>query len=483
MSAVSVNTAQPATALIVTAEATSVNTNTNTATVTVSATGGIAPYTGTGSFTVAAGTYTYPVTDANGCSVSASVTITDPGAGTALQASADRAPAEVNCFGGSTTINISATGGTAPYIGTGVKTVSAGKGSLKIAFTNSTPNVFTLMYSGVGPVNSSKNYVLKFTTLGTTNSGKLRASLRQTSTPFAVFTPKQNGVYGTIRKDHQFIFKAPPTQTAASFLIEVDQSSGLTYFDNIAFFESDSNGTIIGNSTYNNNQFETNIANVFIWSGNNNHTASWDNTSKTAATHYFMVTDASNTMSAVEVNTVQPAASLIVTADATAVDINTNIATVTVNAAGGTAPYEGTGSFTVPAGTYTYPVTDAKGCTASVQITVSSSPASARPSGNTVQAAARSYSNSKTQVDESSVFQLKVYPNPSNYSFNITARGRNNEKINITIFGFDGRIVYHTTANSNSSYNIGSNFMPGVYTVKAVQGAVTKTIKIVKSGN
>ncbi|MBL0356918.1 MAG: heparin lyase I family protein [Chitinophagaceae bacterium] len=203
--------------LTATATAGTITTVGGTTSVVVVATGGTPPYSGTGNFTVAAGTYIYPVTDANGCAATASVTVNDPTPGGPLTAVADKSLAEINCYGGNTTVNVSATGGTAPYAGTGVKTVSAGQGSLKIAFTNSTPNVFTLMYSGVGPVNSSKNYVLKFTTLGTTNSGKLRASLRQTATPFAVFTPKQNGVYGTIRKDHQFIFKAPPTQTAASF--------------------------------------------------------------------------------------------------------------------------------------------------------------------------------------------------------------------------------------------------------------------------
>ena len=48
-------------------------------TVTVSATGGTPPYTGTGIFTgLAAGTYSYTVTDANGCSATTTVTVTEP---------------------------------------------------------------------------------------------------------------------------------------------------------------------------------------------------------------------------------------------------------------------------------------------------------------------------------------------------------------------------------------------------------------------
>jgi len=49
-----------------------------TTTVTVSATGGTAPYTGTGSFTVSAGAYSYTVTDANGCSSTTTGSVSQP---------------------------------------------------------------------------------------------------------------------------------------------------------------------------------------------------------------------------------------------------------------------------------------------------------------------------------------------------------------------------------------------------------------------
>ena len=49
-------------------------------TVTVSATGGTAPYTGTGTFSHAAGTYSYTVTDANSCTSTTTGTITEPSA-------------------------------------------------------------------------------------------------------------------------------------------------------------------------------------------------------------------------------------------------------------------------------------------------------------------------------------------------------------------------------------------------------------------
>ena len=86
---------------------------------TVNVTGGTTPYiyswspsggtsaTATG---LAAGTYTVSVTDAGGCNSSSSVTITQPNTITVL--SITYVP--IACNGGSTTLTISATGGTAP---------------------------------------------------------------------------------------------------------------------------------------------------------------------------------------------------------------------------------------------------------------------------------------------------------------------------------------------------------------------------------
>jgi hypothetical protein len=99
--------------------------------VTISATGGTAPYTGTGTFTQSAGTTSYTVTDANGCTKSISVTVTEP---TLL------VPAETHtaiaCNGGTSTVTISATGGTAPYTGTGTFTQSAGTTSYTVTDAN-----------------------------------------------------------------------------------------------------------------------------------------------------------------------------------------------------------------------------------------------------------------------------------------------------------------------------------------------------------
>ena len=83
-------------------------------TVTVSAGGGTAPYQGTGTVSHGAGTYSYTVTDHNGCTATTTGTMTQP---SALSASSSNTA--ILCNGGSSTVTVSATGGTAPYTGTG----------------------------------------------------------------------------------------------------------------------------------------------------------------------------------------------------------------------------------------------------------------------------------------------------------------------------------------------------------------------------
>ncbi|HWR94742.1 MAG TPA: SprB repeat-containing protein, partial [Flavobacterium sp.] len=106
----SVTIAEPTT-LIASSSALPISCNGGTTTLTVSASGGTAPYTGTGSFTLSAGSYSYTVTDANGCKSTTTCTIVQPN-----PVSVTANQTNVLCNGLSTgAINITAAGGVAPY--------------------------------------------------------------------------------------------------------------------------------------------------------------------------------------------------------------------------------------------------------------------------------------------------------------------------------------------------------------------------------
>ena len=105
----------------------------------VTATGGVAPYSGTGNNVEVAGTYNYTVTDANGCTDVASVTVTQPDLLVASSSSG-----AIACFGGSTTVEVTATGGTAPYVNTGNYTVTSGTSRYVIQDANGCVAITTI---------------------------------------------------------------------------------------------------------------------------------------------------------------------------------------------------------------------------------------------------------------------------------------------------------------------------------------------------
>jgi len=102
-----------------------------TTTVTISATGGTPPYSGLGDYVVTAGTYTYDVTDDNGCTYSTTITVDEPPLLVPSSTSG-----EILCFGGTTTVTVSATGGTPPYVGTGEYTVTVGSYTYDVTDAN-----------------------------------------------------------------------------------------------------------------------------------------------------------------------------------------------------------------------------------------------------------------------------------------------------------------------------------------------------------
>ena len=90
-----------------------------TSVVNITATGGVSPYTGTGTFNLPA-SYSYPVIDANGCLDSVSFTIIEPDS---LQLIINATP--ILCNGDSSVVTLSALGGIAPYNGLGTFNVAS----------------------------------------------------------------------------------------------------------------------------------------------------------------------------------------------------------------------------------------------------------------------------------------------------------------------------------------------------------------------
>ena len=151
--------------------------NGGTTTVTVAATGGTSPYTGTGTFTVSAGTYSYNVTDATSTVRSVSITVTQPPT-LALTLSAGT----ITSVGGTTTITVTASGGTSTktysmdggaYQSSNLFTASAGVRTITVKDANNCTKSATISIAAyvAPPVGGGKRWFCNSLYTGTTQTG------------------------------------------------------------------------------------------------------------------------------------------------------------------------------------------------------------------------------------------------------------------------------------------------------------------------
>jgi hypothetical protein len=82
----------------------------------ITGSGGMEPYSGTGSFAAFAGTTSYTITDANGCLASLPITLEEPN-----PLNGASITEFISCVGGNVEVDIQASGGVAPYVGTGIQ--------------------------------------------------------------------------------------------------------------------------------------------------------------------------------------------------------------------------------------------------------------------------------------------------------------------------------------------------------------------------
>ena len=123
---------------------------------TVNVVGGLAPLTYAWSNgatspivnNLPSGTYTVTITDSNGCTITENLTITEP---VALVGNSS-VTNPILCAGGMATVSVSATGGTAPYAGTGAFSLSAGPQTFTVTDANGCTTTTTTIISEPTPL-------------------------------------------------------------------------------------------------------------------------------------------------------------------------------------------------------------------------------------------------------------------------------------------------------------------------------------------
>ncbi|MGC8751734.1 T9SS type A sorting domain-containing protein [Hydrotalea sp.] len=506
--------------------------NGSTTTVAVTATGGTTPYTGTGNFTVGAGTYTYKVTDAKGDTASTTVTITQP---TPITVSV--VTGNITTSTGTTSVTASASGGAGGY------TYSIDGGSFQTSSTFSSIGLgnHTVVVNDANGCSGSKSFtIIQSASSTTTLKASTTASNISCNGGTTSVTVTASGGTSPYTGTGSFTVKAGTYTYTVKDATGATASTSITITEPTAINVSINTGTI---TVYNGNTWVTATAsggagsyNYSLDGGSFQPSGSFSNVM--AGAHTIVVKDGNGCSSAAKNFTLtQPSGTDTVRATAVAGSIKCNgdKTTVTVSATGGTPPYTGAGTFTVGAGTYTYKVTDSKGNYGVITITVTEPPAltisvpipTIAPYNTTTTVAmyasggtgAFSYSlddNSfqsnnlfynviagthiaivkdanacsaqqsftiapSTTVIDSFKLEIKAFPNPTHNQFKLRIKSGSSQRISIYVYNSNGQLVYSVLDGApNNDYNFGSNFSTGMFYVQVQQGTAVQTLKIMK---
>ncbi len=373
----------------------------NTGSATVSATGGTAPYSYAWNTTPAqnaatatglvAGNYTCSITDANGCSTTANVTITQP---TATLSTSISAQTNVLCFGNSTgSATVSASGGTAPYTYSWNSTPSQNTATASNLIAGS----YTCTITDANGCSITRNVTITqpAATLSASISAQTNVLCFGNSTGSA--TVSVSG--GT--SPYSYSWNTTPIQNTATaaglvagnYTCTITDANGCSITRNVtitqpvttlnAAVSAQTNVLCFGNSTGSATVSASGGTAPYSYSWNTNpiqNTASA--TGLVAGNYTCTITDANGCSTTENVVITQPAATLSasISAQTNLLCFGNNTGSATVSANGGTAPYtyswnttpaQNTSSATgLIAGSYTCTITDANGCSITRNVTI-----------------------------------------------------------------------------------------------------------------
>ncbi len=358
-----------------------------TGSINLSVAGGTAPYTYVWSNTattedlsgLSIGTYNVTVTDANGCTTTASATITQPL--TALTASTTKV--NVLCFGNTTgSIDLSVTGGTLPYTYVWSNTATTedlsglGIGTYNVTVTDANGCTTTASATITQPLTALTASITKVNVLCFGNTtGSINLSVTGGTAPYSFVWSNTAttedlsglgiGTYNVTVTDANgctTTASATITQPAAALAASTTQVNVLCFGNTTGSIDLSVTG---GSSPYS-----------FVWS---NAATTEDLSGLGIGTYNVTVTDANGCSTTAAVTITQPAAALA--ASTTKVNVlcfgNTS-GSIDLSVTGGTAPYTylwSNGASTedlsgLGIGTYNVTVTDANGCSTTAAVTI-----------------------------------------------------------------------------------------------------------------
>lgn len=285
-----------------------------------------------------AGTYTVLVSDANACSTTSVLTITQP-----IALSANSVASPVLCFGASSTVNVTASGGTTPYSGTGTFFITAGP----YAYTVTDANGCTAQTSGSI---SQPTALVASASVGTIlcNGGQTSITISASggTSPYS-----GTGTFNNVSAGPYSYTVTDANGCPANAVGSIAQPS-----------------TLVVSASHPPIQCFGNATNVVVSASGGTLPYTGTGTIPTAAGVYnYTVTDANGCVASLNNYTVTQPAQLVATSTPGTIACGATTVSIQVSASGGT-PYSfgyiGTGNLPASIGFYGFTIYDSLGCAA-----------------------------------------------------------------------------------------------------------------------
>ncbi|GLB50763.1 T9SS type A sorting domain-containing protein [Neptunitalea lumnitzerae] len=356
----------------------------NDGSATATANGGTAPYTyawSNGATTatntnLAAGTYNVTITDANGCTTSATVIITEP---TAITTSISGTMA--SCNGGMDgSASVTANGGTAPY------TYAWSNGDTAATATNLAAGTYSVDVTDANGCIASETIVITEPTPITTSTATTMVSCNGGNDGSATVTVNDGTAPYTYAWSNGATTATITGVAAGTYTIDITDANGCTTSDTATITEPLPLSTTITDVPVSCNGGTDGSATAAVSGGTAPYTYLWSNGATTATIANLLagiysvdITDANGCITSEALIITEPT---VLTASASAdimVSCNGGMdGSATVTATGGTAPYTYAWSngdtnataMNLAAGTYTVDITDANGCTTDATVII-----------------------------------------------------------------------------------------------------------------
>ena len=512
--------------LVATASAGTISCNGSTTSVVVSATGGTTPYTGTGTFKVAAGTYKYIVSDAAGSSDTVVGILKQPPPLVSILSTDDLIGSNE-----SIKITISTEGGTPPY------RYSINGSSFQVSNIFLVPKAdsfYVLIRDAMGcrqvkVLNMQTSQKLSLNaTVGeiTCNGGstKVYLSAKGGKPPYT-----GTGVFEIVAGQHTFVVTDSEDITdTISFNIIQPPPLQLNYQVGKISTNGGSTSIIINASggmpkyIYSIDGVNYQVSNVF--------------SAVYAGFYRISIKDSSGCIARDSIEIIEPE-KLVGVAYQGSISCFGDSTKIIIKAMGGKLPYSGTGEFTVAAGLHDFRITDANGDIVDLQISINEPDPVVLsydiekdifyPQLKTLTINARGgtlpylYSiegdnyqqsnyfhklspgkydvfvvdsngcitskditiNDKEDIFSSTIEQeIYIKPNPANDFFTLVLSSKwKNSLVLVEVFDSQGKLLYAAIESSNYIFRFGDNFIPGTYYVKVKVGDFIKVMQVIKT--